>query len=296
MDEFLDIVEKYIFDENENELIDIVNNTSAIGFDDSTIVNYLRRFGKKNKVLAEGAININGSGGSGYYKPNISSIAGIYISQLSEIPVVKTGSTAYSGIYGSSDFFRDLGMLDSAKRQQVFRDYGFAYYDYLEMSPWKKFKKVLYGHPDFKRVFDKTVFLDYKASTYFLGITNKKYHCGLNDYLCVDNRPDCLITYYSETDRGIVDEAVPNGTIFLNNKEFQVCNSEYAMPILESVQSIKRINKSLLCGEEDGFWKEALANTCALALVSLKLVGSFEEGTEVFEKIYRERVVKNIFE
>ena len=42
--------------------------------------------------------------------------------------------------------------------------------------------------------------------------------------------------------------------------------------------------------------KEALANTCALALVSLKLVGSFEEGTEVFEKIYRERVVKNIFD
>ena len=81
MDEFLDIVEKYIFDENENKLIDIVNNTSAIGFDDSTIVNYLRRFGKKNKVLAEGAININGSGGSGYIltfadcKPSFSMIS-----------------------------------------------------------------------------------------------------------------------------------------------------------------------------------------------------------------------------
>lgn len=54
MDEFLDIVEKYIFDENENKLIDIVNNTSAIGFDDSTIVNYLRRFGKRTRFWQKG--------------------------------------------------------------------------------------------------------------------------------------------------------------------------------------------------------------------------------------------------
>ena len=294
MDKLLKTIEESILSDDKEKLIKLISNTSTIGIDDETIINYLRKFGDENKTLAEGTININGSGGSGYYKPNISSIAGMYISQLSEIPVVKTGSVAYSGIYGSSDFFNDLGLLNIKKRQEVFSKFGFAYYDYLEMSPWKKYKKILFGHPDFKRVFDKTVFFDYKASTYFLGITNRKYHWGLNHHLCVDNRPDFLVTYCSETEKGIIDEAFPKGTIFVNDNEFQVCNTDYEMPMLEDVQSVKHINNLLLIGEEEGFWKEALANTCALAFVSLGIVDSFEEGKEDFEKIYRDRVVKNI--
>lgn len=294
MDKLLKTIEESILSDDTEKLIKLINNTTTIGLDDDTIINYLRKFGVENKTLADGAININGSGGSGYFKPNISSIAGMYISQLSEIPVVKTGSVAYSGIYGSSDFFNDLGLLNPKKREEVFSKFGFAYYDYLEMSPWKKYKKILFGHPDFKRVFDRTVFLDYKASTYFLGIANKKYHWGLNYHLCVDNKPDFLVTYCTETEKGIIDEAIPKGTIFVNDNEFQVCDSDYEMPILEDVQSIKRVNNLLLSGEEEGFWKEALANTCALVFNSIGAVNSFEEGKEEFEKMYRDCVVKNI--
>ena len=296
MNEFFNLIEECVLDDNVDKLKDVIRNSSAIGIEDDVIVVFLKKFGNDNKLLAEGAININGSGGSGYYKPNISSIAGMYISQLTDVPVVKTGSVAYSGIYGSSNFFRDIGLLNPQKRRQMFEKYGFAYYDYLEMSPWKKYKKILFEHPDFKRVFDKTVFFDYKASTYFLGITNRRYHWGLNDYLDVDNKPDDLVTYCTETERGIIDEAFPKGIIYLNDKQFQVCKTDYIMPLLKDVQSIKRVNEALLCGEEGGFWKEALVNTCALAFVSLNLVRSFDEGREAFEKIYRERVVKKMLE
>mgnify|MGYP004595523815 FL=1 len=271
MNEFFNLIEECVLDDNVDKLKDVIRNSSAIGIEDDVIVVFLKKFGNDNKLLAEGAININGSGGSGYYKPNISSIAGMYISQLTDVPVVKTGSVAYSGIYGSSNFFRDIGLLNPQKRRQMFEKYGFAYYDYLEMSPWKKYKKILFEHPDFKRVFDKTVFFDYKASTYFLGITNRRYHWGLNDYLDVDNKPDDLVTYCTETERGIIDEAFPKGIIYLNDKQFQVCKTDYIMPLLKDVQSIKRVNEALLCGEEGGFWKEALVNTCALAFVSLNL-------------------------
>lgn len=295
MNRFFDNIKECILRNETGRLVELIGRTPMLGIDEKEIVDFLRTFGEHNKKNAEGAININGSGGTGFYKPNISSIAAMYISQGVSTPVIKTGSGAYSGIYGSSDFFRDLGLLDDSKRSQMLNHYGFAYYDYLEMSPWKRYKKILFEQKDFKNVFEKTVFFDYKASTYFLGISNARYHWSLNNNVNLDNEPDELFTYYSKVENSVIDEVYPGGTLYVNGEDFQVDNYGFGkVPIIKSIQDITKINTLLLMGEEIGFWKESLANTCALAFFSLKIVNSFEEGKELFEQLYKDCVVKKM--
>lgn len=254
------------------------------------IVEFSRSFGTGLKAELRGSININGAGGSHIPKPNITSIAAMYLAAITGLRVVKTGSGAYSGLWGSSDFFRELGMLDPEKRNNCLQRYGFAYYDYLEISAWKEYKPIMLKNRALSRVFWEIVFFDYEADMYFLGISNPFSHTALAERLTLENRPRRMITYYTKTEQGCLDEAAP-GQLFVDNRLFYQTDSG-AVPPLQDLRELRTINRRLLAGQETGYWKECLKITCALCLLQLGRVSCMEEGMQSFERAYREKALK----
>ena len=254
------------------------------------IVEFSRSFGTQLKAELRVSININGAGGSHIPKPNITSIAAMYLAAITGMRVVKTGSGSYSGLWGSSDFFRELGMLNEEKRHACLQQYGFAYYDYLEISAWKEYKPIMLKNRSLSRVFWEIVFFEYEADTYFLGISNPFSHTALSERLTLENRPRRMITYYTQTKQGCLDEAAP-GQLFVDNQLFYQTSS-CSVPSLRNLRDLKEINRRLLIGQETGYWKECLKITCALCLLQLGRVSCIEEGMQHFERAYREKALR----
>lgn len=271
----------------DNRILQLIeeNKKTSISIDD--IIAFSRESGCLIKEQLHGSVNINGSGGSGIIKPNLSSVTAMYVACVSDVRVVKTGSCAYTGKWGSTDFFRELGLLNSENRKRVLEKYGFAYYDYLEVSPWKRYKKAMYSNTDLNALFWKVVFFDYPASTYFLGISVPRYHASLNQ-LWLENRPENLITFYTATTDRVIDEITP-GKVFLQTEKF--IDIPGNIPVLSNSNELRSINYKLINGEEEGVWKDCVSECCSIVLLKLHVTSSLEEGKELFDKAWKDRML-----
>lgn len=256
-------------------------------------VEFTRLFSSKKKANISGCININGTGASGMKKPNLSSIAALYLSQLSEIPVVKTGSVYNTGISGSSDFFADIGYFLSNNRERIFRKYGFMYYDFLELSPWKRYHHIFIKNKAISEIYSKVVFFDYNAGLFLLGVSNPSYYSSLLQNYFLENRPQHLVTFYTIVQGGIVDEIMP-GDVYVDNRLFCKKIQSLNYQQINSREDARQINSKLLTGEETGYWKTALSMTCAYSLIEIGKACSMEEGEQMFEKAYKDRAIKGI--
>ena len=106
---FLKIVYENILCDNTQYLIDILSEYSDLKIELSECINFLNRFNKAKIKSDNMVIGITGSGGSGIKKPNIGTIAALYLSCIPNIKVIKTGSSKKTGIIGSTDLLNYIG-------------------------------------------------------------------------------------------------------------------------------------------------------------------------------------------
>ena len=282
----MQMTKEYIEQSQEDQVRRLWLENSSEYIKEEEFFRFVDSFGKEEKAFIEGAVNINGTGASPCPFPNLSSLAALYASQISEKNFVKTGSGANTGVHGSSDFFRDIGLIN-LHSQTILDEFHFLYFDYLTLSPWKKYKAHLSQNESMKKIFEEYFFLDYTAADYFIGINGLEWYDKFTVNMKLYNAPKNLYLYYTEKDGKLYDE-IYEGTIYLNGKEY--CSLErIGEPKAITASNIVSVNKSLLEGGEEGIWKQCLGYTVAMVLCQIKTANSLEEGLELFEKYYREK-------
>lgn len=293
MNYLLEITQEYI-EQNRGDLIQELwskNRFTQITKED--FLEFADGFSIKEKELIKGSININGTGGSPCLLPNLSSLTALYASQISGKNFVKTGSGANTGIHGSSDFFRDIGILNVHSRS-ILEEFHFLYFDYLRLSPWKQYKVCMMQNVFLKKIFEEVFFFDYTSSDYFVGINDLAWYDKFTGKMELYNCPEHLYVYYTKKDGKMYDE-IYEGTIYLNGREYSSLK-EYNPQVAITSSNIKKVNRALIEGSEDSAWKQYLGYTVAMVLHHINTVDSLEEGLELFEKYYREKRLGDVLE
>lgn len=293
MNHLLEITQKYI-EQNRGDLIQELwsqNRVTQITKED--FFEFADSFSIKEKELIHGSININGTGGSPCFLPNLSSLTALYASQISGKNFVKTGSGANTGIHGSSDFFREIGIMNVHSRS-ILDEFHFLYFDYLRLSPWKQYKVYMVQNEFLKKIFEEVFFLDYSSKDYFVGINDLTWYDKFTGKMELYNCPEHLYVYYTEKDGKIYDE-IYEGTIYLNGRKYFELKKFNPQDVI-TASNIRKVNRTLIEGTEDSVWKQYLGYTVAMVLHHINTVDSLDEGLELFEKYYREKRLGAVLE
>lgn len=233
---------------------------------------------------------ISGSGGSRMYKPNITSIAFLYIASMG-IKIVKTGSKSVTGYSGSTDLFDKINLLNIDINNDK---YHFAYYDGYCVSLWKKYKNLLSINKSFKDFFDLYVFHDFKWKSKFSIQLNKT---SANNYLNKFSyrRPDDLYVVYSTNNFPNIDEIIC-GDVYVNDFKVYSAGEIINDCVLNNVDDINRLNIDLIRGiNSSNYWYNSLMLEVAVFLFVNKLVCSIEEGKRKFEELFNDKSVVRMF-
>ena len=250
-------------------------------------------FSEETKKRIRGAINIHGMGGTGIPKINLTSIASLYLSTICNRHIVKTGSRKNKSVMGSTDFFEKLGILHIKEKEKVLDEFGFAYYDYLELSPWKMYKGILSKNDNIKDILERTHFFDYEMGILGVGISSDKAY---RDFLHKVHycSPKEMFHFYTIVDNKRIDEILP-GNIYLDDILFK--GKLIPLPLLSSAHQAYDISLKLIEGDViDDYWYKALRVSVAVLLYRLHTTNSLEDGEELFEKAYRDKLVQKKIE
>lgn len=237
---------------------------------------FTQRFAPEEKQWLRGQVNIHGMGGSGLPKVNLTSIACLYLAAGWKIPIVKTGSRKNTGVMGSTDFFEELGILHAPDKKRLLEEFGFAYFDFLTLSPWKAYKPILRKNADIDKLLGEYHFFEYEIGVLGLGVSSGELY---DRFLSQTHfpKPGRIFTYFSRTEEGLMDEILP------------------AAPPprrLLTRQEVSRMDHALTFGRDaDAFWLSALRESVALFARELGAVTCLEEGRERFDKLYAHRAV-----
>ena len=225
--EFLKQVYFLILSGDRNGVQKLLSNNRSLYIDKHDFEEFIFSFSSLHNEL-KGCINLNGSGGSRIPKLNISSIACLYIAAITGLNIVKTGSSSNSSLFGSSDLFNELGLLHLKSKSSSLSLFHFAYYDYLQLSPWKLYRNILITNTSLKTFIENGIFFDYSAQYYFMGIALNHYYDRLNSGMRY-NDPDSLITYYTNTKYGIIDEII-QGDVYVDDKYLLTIDGDMYIP------------------------------------------------------------------
>ena len=276
---FLESIYKMICNNSKDKLIAFVTSNADNYVTCEEFERFTDWFKKEEKISIKDSVNIHGMGGSRLPKPSITSIASLYVSSISYKTIVKTGSSKNTSLLGSTDYFRALGLLTPVNRRQYFEKYGFAYYDYLELSPWKRYKEILCLNRSINEILHDYHFFEYKIGVLGLGISSKELYAHFLKKVHYP-KPVRHFIFYSKVEGRILDEILPPD------------NNQIILPTL-SIDDILRINYNLTFGlEDDTLWLGSLRESVAFFLYQLGETDSVAEGRELFNRAYRDRVVK----
>ena len=271
---------------NEKErLLQLLKSNSSLQIDECEFERFIHSFLDSYKGI-DNCININGSGGSKIPKLNLSSIACIYTAAITNMKVVKTGSIANTSLVGSSDLFDKLGLLHAHNKLKGLDMFNFAYYDFLQITAWKRYRDILTLNDSLKHYINNGVFFDYSASTYIMGVALSHYYDVLSKNKQY-NPPRKLVTYYTKTELGIIDE-ITQGDVFLDGDYIFTIDGELYMPrdkkeaIDEDVRLIYGLSNNKSSIDSTRF-------TTALILHVLCNC-SLDEGVKLFNNAYKKRV------
>ena len=276
--EFLIRAYESICKKNTQALLSLVEQNTNTEISPTQFEAFTQMFAKEEKEWINGSVNIHGMGGSGIPKVNITSLACLYLSAITDLPIIKTGSRKNTSVMGSTDFFEDIGFMNIRDRKSVFNEYGFVYFDYLELSPWKAYKGTLRLNNDISVILNNYHFFEYKIGTLGLGVSSKKIYSHFLSQ-CHFPAPDRIFTYCSEVNGMLLDEISPSG---------------YEYPFTKTLTSreISELNHSLAYGDDtESYWYHALRESVATFAVELNAAECCEDGGEKFDKAYTDRYV-----
>lgn len=279
---FFNMVYELIRSDRVKDLSKLVEENKSLRLDEHDFENFIVLFSSAMNFPEIGCVNINGSGGSGVPKINITSIACVYIAAIAGVKVVKTGSVSNTSLAGSTDFFERLGLLHATVKDKGLEKYNFAYYDYLQISAWKRYREILTLNQSLNDYICGGVFFDYPASTYCMGIALDCYYDKLRDCKTY-NAPTKLITFYTDTKYGVVDE-ITQGDIYVNGNHRMTLDGDMYMP--HDKEEVLKEDIKLIYGLSDNKRSvDTIRFTTALLLDELIGCG-IEKGISLFNTAY----------
>lgn len=291
MNVFFKELVQLIENSDENKIVSYIEKHKSFVFADEEAYEMIDYFSCNIKNNLRHCINLCGTGGSGIVKPNITSISSLYLAYINSNTFVKTGSIANSGKFGSSDFFNQIGIINYTNKMKIIEEFGWGYFDYLELSPWKQYKPILKLNDCFRDFFDRHIIYDYSSKHLILGISNPIYHKAIDNHI-QHYKPQKIHTYYTETSVGIIDEFAP-GNIYVDGqliRKTRSCEFNY----INDINEIKQINLDLIngcCNRK--FWKESLLLTITMVQCILNDdYFSFDDYYRNAKKVYEEKKVK----
>lgn len=224
------------------------------------------------------AYTVCGSGGSGISKPNISSLACLYLS-CCHLPILKIGSRKKTSLFGSTDFFDQYGLSDKYINDGIIQ---FAYYDVDTVKPWFKYRHLLPTNSCFRAYFDTHIFNEITFLGKFVGCLGPEKQ---EAYMMKDSDipTQHIHMYYSYINGEPIDELVGHNCFVDGNKATLTTLGHYS-PL--STKAIIELDDNLckgICG--DTLWYHSLRNTVALALVYFKGI-SIRDAYEEFDNIF----------
>lgn len=286
MNKILEELKKKI-DGNSDDILEYIINNSSEKFTEAEIEEFLDSVSDEEKFTSY--YTISGAGGSGIIKPNITSIAFLYLASMN-IPMIKIGSRKRKSLNGSTDFFSKLGLLNFNINDKKYR---FCCLDGYSVSRWKKYKELLSINESFNHYFMNNEYQDYTLKSKISIQLNKKTS---EIYLSkkIGRKPEKLYVIYNESNI-IIDEIIGgkiyvNGSVYINKEQ----NENYFE--LHKIEDINKINNSLLLGKEDtnSFWYNVLKNEVAIFLYLNKFYDSYQRCESIFDKIYSEKYVEKM--
>ena len=281
--EFLARIAECVRDGSPDRLFKLIESNISTPVSPKEFEEFTQLFAKEDKLWLKGCVNIHGMGGSRIPKVNLTSIACLYLSAITKLPIAKTGSRKNTGIMGSTDFFEDLGLLEIRERKKMLETFGFVYFDYLELSPWKAYKPFLRKNIYIAEILEQYHFFEYEIGILGLGISSLSlYEKFLNQIHYP--APSCLFTFFSEVHGELLDEIVIPEQYNLLSKKL-------------TYKDISEINHNLVLGlDHDSCWLDALRESVAVFAGELGAATSLDHGREMFNKAYTDKMVANKLE
>lgn len=241
---------------------------------------FTQLFAAEEKCWLKGSVNIHGMGGTGIPKLNLTSIACLYLSVLTDLPIAKTGSRKNTGIMGSTDFFEELGLMAIRNRRKMLDTFGFVYFDYLELSPWKAYKQILRKNVYVADILEQYHFFEYEIGILGLGISSLSMYDKFLKQIHYPT-PNRLFTFSSEVKGRLFDEIIDVSRCDLFGERL-------------TSEDVSEMNFKLVFGlDQDSCWLSALRENVAMFAVELEAATSREHGRELFDKVYADRAVAN---
>jgi len=280
-----------VLENDETSLTAMLENYADLIISQQEWYEFVDSFAICLKAELKHCVNMCGSGASRIIKPNFSSVASIYLSALTGVDFMKSGSSANTGVFGSSDFFEKIGVLGYKNKSEIIQKFHWGYCDHYELSPWKKYKKIFKKNDNIRRLIENTVFHDYASEILYLGISDPSYARKLPEYIN-HNAPRTVKCLYSQQITGYIDE-ITAGAVFFDGR--QVCEAlDVECGILTGAEDVFEIDIQLLNGDcEDRFWRESLLRTVAVILWDLGYASDLETGLSTARVAYEKRVAKD---
>lgn len=290
MNDILDKAKYSVLNNDEARLIRLFKDATDLRVSSQEWCEFVDSFEVSLKRKIVNCVNMCGSGASRIIKPNISSVASIYLAALTRSDFMKSGSAANTGVFGSSDFFRKIGVLGYKNKIEILQKYHWGYCDHYELSPWKKFKGIFKTNDSIRNLMDCTVFHDYSSRVLYLGISDPSFANKINTYVN-HNAPQQVKCLYSFHNFGCVDEATA-GEVFFNNERICADRGIEYIP-LKDANEVFEIDLQLLNGNcNNRFWLESLARTIAIVLFDMCYASDINEGLTMAYKAYKDCVAK----
>ncbi len=274
----------------DNKLLEYILENENVIFSDKEITKFLEKL-SSNKDYQQ-YYTIAGSGGSKIIKPNITSIAFLYIASLG-IPIIKTGSKAITGINGSTDLFKKLNLLNVDIKNEK---YSFAYYEGYDVSLWKKYKNLLSINNSFKEYFNNNIFHDFELKSKITFQLNERNSLIYSKKKML-RAPKELFVIYNYNEELEIDEIIGGDIIVNKDKKIYIKNNQEIEKITTK-EEVEKINSDLIFGNTkvNSFWFNTLKNEVSLFLYLNKFVSNIFEGENIFQDAYKERTVKKMLD
>lgn len=230
-------------------------------------------------------IVFSGSGGTGCNKPNYTSLTAIYFAAAGH-DVLKFGSRKVNGIFGSTDFFEQLGLSNLH-----FRSGGcFRYYDVNEAQRWHRYRNLLSLNRSFEKYFSTTIFNPIPVSVKLAFVAGRdcaRAYGGMRQ----SRTPDRTYVICSEGSGGIPDEA-GSGSVFADGM-FLCRWDNMEAPAMLTPQEVFKTDMRLLTGLDETVMSQYLINNMAVSLALFDGV-SLLAAQEECHRWYRDRIVLSL--
>ncbi|WP_270207959.1 hypothetical protein [Streptococcus anginosus] len=293
LNELLDIFSQNHDENYEIQLVfDIVDKYSDEIISPNNFLEFCDYFSPLKDYGSIPILWISGSGRSGIVKPNIGTIASLYLTFFNYY-VVKSGSKKRTSKCGSTDY---INYLISSFGNEILPD-NFSYIDVNSRIKWVKYTEILKLNNSIKALFEKYHVNFFKTDYKFTGSVD--IDAVIDSYSKAQlNGPGKWFVYNSKIKNTIIDEfsigtnrIVSNGDI---DYHLKFSEENYEIPVIDDVI---KINNDLLFGEYTGdFWLKSLELTVSIVLLLTNVVRSMDEGLNLFKNLYEKKPFKKFAE